>query len=135
MAIIVTPEQAKPIPDFSPGVFDGDSLLLQTRNGDDTRVDGDQVANYVAEQKTYTDLGGLTIPQAIARAGAGVVKIPGTLLANTTTVTITDARILADSFITVWSPVPYESAVQSVGSVELTFPAQSANMNFMIKVD
>lgn len=57
-----------------------------------------------------------------------------TLTAGQTTVTFTDASILTTSLISVYAPVWYSDAVQSDGSVVLTFPAQSSDMSVSIEV-
>jgi len=56
MATIPTPEQGKPILDFSAGTFDGNSYLFQSRNGATEHVSGDDVADYVNTSRIYNDL-------------------------------------------------------------------------------
>jgi len=56
MAIIPTPEQGKPILDFSEGTFDGSSYLFQSRNGATEHVNGDDVADYVNTSRIYNTL-------------------------------------------------------------------------------
>ena len=56
MATIPTPEQGKPILDFSAGVFDGNSNLFQSRNGATEHVSGDDVADYVNTSRIYNGL-------------------------------------------------------------------------------
>ena len=68
--------------------------------------------------------------------GAGYVLVTGTLTAGQTSVTLSDASILATSYIDVYTDggVPYVSAVQSVGSVVLTFEAQASNLSVAVVV-
>lgn len=160
MATIITPEQAKPIPDFSPGSFNGDSLLFQVNNGNDTRVDGDQVANYVVTQKTYSQLDGKTIPQAFQGVAQDIdsveqsvggleqavddleqaveditlTKDTATLTAGATTLRIQNAAIHTTSDILVF-PHPFikvEDMAQTEGEVEITFQAQANNVTVNI---
>lgn len=56
MAVIPTPEQGKPILDFSTGTFDGNSNLIQSRNGAMEHVNGDDVADYVNTSRIYNGL-------------------------------------------------------------------------------
>lgn len=56
MAVIPTPEQGKPILDFSDGTFDGNSNLFQSRNGATEHVNGDDVADYVNTSRIYNGL-------------------------------------------------------------------------------
>ena len=60
--------------------------------------------------------------------------ITETLTAGQTTVTFTDASILANSLISVYAPVWYVSQVSSVGSVVITFPEQASDMAVTIEV-
>lgn len=135
MAIVPTPENAKPIPDFDAGTFDGSSLLFQSRNGDPAKVSGDDVAAYVAVNKVYTGLNNKTIPQAIA-AAAGV-EVTGTLTAGATSLTLSDASITSSSTLEVFTDIFgawLENMVVSTGSVVLTFEAQSADMSVKVRV-
>ena len=66
-------------------------------------------------------------------AGGGLV-ISQTLTAGQTSITFTNAAILATSFISVASEAWYESVSQSAGSVTLTFPEQSTDMLVQIMV-
>ena len=66
-------------------------------------------------------------------AGGGLV-ISQTLTAGQTSITFTNAAILATSFISVASEAWYESVSQSAGSVVITFPAQSTDMLVQIMV-
>lgn len=61
-------------------------------------------------------------------SGSGGTKITQTLTAGQTTLTFTNPAIQTTSFIGVYSPVWYESAVQSAGSVVLTFPEQASDI-------
>ena len=60
--------------------------------------------------------------------------LSSTLTAGQTTVTFTDSAITANSLIDVYSPVWYISAVQSAGSVVITFPVQTSDITVSIKV-
>ena len=66
-------------------------------------------------------------------AGGGLV-ISQTLTAGQTSITFSNAAILATSFISVASEAWYESVSQSAGSVVITFPAQSTDMLVQIMV-
>ena len=67
-------------------------------------------------------------------AGGGLV-ISQTLTAGQTSITFTNAAILATSFISVASEVWYTANVQTTGSVTLTFPEQASDMLVQIKID
>ena len=135
MAIVPTPENAKPIPDFDAGTFDGSSLLFQSRNGDPAKVSGDDVAAYVAVNKVYAGLNNKTIPQAITAAGG--VEVTGTLTAGATSLTLSDASITSSSTLEVFTDIFgawLENMVVSTGSVVLTFEPQSADMSVKVRV-
>ena len=68
--------------------------------------------------------------------GAGYTLVAGTLTAGQTSVTLSDVSILASSYIDVYTDggVPYVSAVQSVGSVVLTFDEQASNLAVAVVV-
>lgn len=68
--------------------------------------------------------------------GAGYTLVTGTLTAGQTSVTLSDASILATSYIDVYTDggVSYVSAVQSVGSVALTFEAQASDLSVAVVV-
>ncbi len=132
MAIIPTPEEAKPIADFEAVAFNGNSLIFHSNNGHSGKVDADTVANYVAVNKVYSGLGGKTIPQAIGK------QISGTLTAGSTTITLSDASITADSWVkpyaSVWG-VMCTNMVVSAGSVTLTFSeAQASDITVGVEV-
>ena len=65
---------------------------------------------------------------------SGALVISQTLTAGQTSITFSNAAILATSFISVASEAWYESVSQSAGSVTLTFPAQSTDMLVQIMV-
>ena len=65
---------------------------------------------------------------------SGSLVISQTLTAGQTSITFSNAAILATSFISVASEAWYESVSQSAGSVTLTFPAQSTDMLVQIMV-
>ena len=131
MAVIPTPENAKPIADFETVAFDGNSLLFHSNNGHSGKADADTVANYVAVNKTYSGLNNKTIPQAIGK------QISGTLTAGSTTITLSDASITADSWVkpyaSVWG-VMCTNMVISAGSVVLTFEAQASDITVGVEV-
>ena len=60
--------------------------------------------------------------------------INATLASGSTTVTVSDASITANSKIQVFAPVWYSNYVQSAGSVVFTFPSQSSAMDFIVRV-
>lgn len=64
-------------------------------------------------------------------------EVSATLLAGTTTVTVSDALITSSSMIDVWvdsdTPIPYESIVATTGSVTITFEAQSADLPVKVR--
>lgn len=66
----------------------------------------------------------------LAGQGTGTTVVTGTLTAGQTSVTLSDASILASSYIDVYTAdgTPFVGAVQSVGSVVLTFEAQASNL-------
>ena len=131
MAIIPTPENAKPIADFEGVSFNGNSLLFHSNNGHSGKADGDEVATYVAVNKAYSGLGGKTIPQAIGK------QISDTLTAGSTTITLSDASITTGSwvkpFASVWG-VMCTNMVVSTGSVALTFEAQASDITVGVEV-
>ena len=65
---------------------------------------------------------------------SGALVISQTLTAGSTSITFSNAAILATSFISVASEAWYESVSQTTGSVTLTFPAQSTDMLVQILV-
>lgn len=65
---------------------------------------------------------------------AGSLVISQTLTAGQTTITFSNAAILATSFISVASEAWYESYTQSAGSVTITFPEQASDMVVQILV-
>ena len=66
-------------------------------------------------------------------AGGGLV-ISQTLTAGQTSITFSNAAILATSFISVASEAWYTASTQTTGSVTLTFPEQSTDMLVQIMV-
>lgn len=66
-------------------------------------------------------------------AGGGLV-ISQTLTAGQTSITFSNAAILATSFISVASEAWYTASTQTTGSVTLTFPAQASDMVVQIMV-
>ena len=131
MAVIPTPENAKPIADFEAVAFDGNSLLFHSNNGHSGKADADTVANYVAVNKTYSGLNNKTIPQAIGK------QISDTLQAGSTTITLSDASITSSSWVkpyaSVWG-VMCTNMVVSAGSVVLTFEAQASDITVGVEV-
>ena len=65
---------------------------------------------------------------------SGALVISQTLTAGQTSITFSNAAILATSFISVASEAWYEASTQTTGSVTLTFPAQSTDMLVQIMV-
>lgn len=66
-------------------------------------------------------------------AGGGLV-ISQTLTAGQTSITFSNAAILATSFISVASEEWYTASTQTTGSVTLTFPEQASDMLVQIMV-
>lgn len=127
MAVIPTPSEAKQIPDFPAGTFDGNSLLYQSRNGAGGKVSGDDVANYVAVNKVYAGLGGKTIPQAIDAKAPAFIHLSDILEAGDTTITFTNEAIKEtseDIQIFTNPPTAYIMTLSN-GEAELTFDAQT----------
>lgn len=60
--------------------------------------------------------------------------LTGTLHANETTITFTDSTITADSIIDIYCDVWYSNAVQSSGSLVLTFPVQTEDKVVKVRV-
>lgn len=65
---------------------------------------------------------------------SGSLVISQTLTAGQTSITFSNAAILATSFISVASEAWYTANVQSAGSVTLTFPEQASDMLVQIMV-
>ena len=64
----------------------------------------------------------------------GCLVISQTLTAGQTSITFSNADILATSFISVASEAWYEASTQTTGSVTITFPAQASDMLVQIMV-
>lgn len=130
MATVPTPENAKPITDFVAGVFDGLSLLFQSRSSSPGKVSGDDVANYVAVNKVYTGLGNKTIPQALASKAAAFTHLSDTLLTGATTLTFNDVSITTgstDIMVFTNPPTAYSMSLSN-GEADLTFTAQAEDV-------
>lgn len=65
---------------------------------------------------------------------SNVSVLSDTLTAGETSITFSDASITTDSFIGVASEAWYTASIQTTGSVTITFPEQSSNMNVQILV-
>lgn len=98
-------------------------------------------ADVVSYDNTDSGLSATNVQDALdeivsAIPSAGYVLVTGTLTAGQTTVTLSDASILATSYIDVYTDggVPYVSAVQSVGSVVLTFESQASDLAVAVVV-
>ena len=61
-------------------------------------------------------------------------ELSATLTAGQTSLTFTDSVITANSWIEVSAPVWYSDAVQSSGSVVITFPVQTSDITVSIRV-
>lgn len=129
MAIIPTPEDGKQITDYTAGTFDSNSLIYQSRNGQGYKIDGDDIANYVVVNKVYPSLGNKSIPESIGKV------LSQTLTAGSTTVTFSDASIVADSLINVYAPVWYSGYSFGVNSVTITFPAQASDITVKVRIN
>ena len=105
-------------------------------NGEVTGLD----AGDVPYDNTTSGLTASNVQSAIDElaqgTGAGAVLVTGTLTAGQTSVTLSDASILAGSYIDVYTAdgTDYVSAVQSVGSVVLTFDAQASDLAVAVVV-
>lgn len=68
--------------------------------------------------------------------GGSWTDISGTLLAGQTSITISSASILADSFIQVFTHdgTDYNTISPSVGSITLTFDAQANDLDIIVRV-
>lgn len=133
MPIIPTPPEAKQIPDYTVGVFDGASLLYQSKGGTGYKVSGDDVADYVTATKTYPSIGGVSLLEGIGK------PLTATLTAGQTSLTFSDVAIETTSMIDVYVDDSFygvsPSAVSVVtGSVTLTFDAQLSDMPVRIVV-
>lgn len=98
-------------------------------------------ADVVSYDNTGSGLSANNVQDALdeivsAIPGAGYTLVTGTLTAGQTSVTLSDASILASSYIDVYTDggVPYVSAVQSVGSVALTFEVQASDLAVSVVV-
>lgn len=98
-------------------------------------------ADVVSYDNTSSGLSADNVQDALdeivsAIPGAGYTLVTGTLTAGQTSVTLSDASILASSYIDVYTDggIPYVSAVQSVGSVVLTFDEQASNLAVAVVV-
>lgn len=80
----------------------------------------------------YDETNDVWIPGA--GSGGGALVIPQKLTAGQTSITFSNAAILATSFISVASEAWYTDAEQTTGSVTLTFPAQASDMLVQIMV-
>lgn len=73
---------------------------------------------------------------ALEQAGSGATVLTGTLTAGQTSVTFTNAAITAASYIDIYTAdgTAYTDAVQTVGSLVVSFDAQSADLAVAIVV-
>ena len=94
MPIVPTPAEGKQITDYTAGVFDGASLLYQSKGGTGYKVSGDDVAGYVVANKVYPAIGNYSIIEGIGK------PLTGTLTAGQTSLTLSDVSI--DSTITTY---------------------------------
>ena len=127
MPIVPTPEQGKQITDYTAGVFDGASLLYQSKGGTGYKVSGDDVANYVSSDKVYVSIGNCSLLEAIGKV------LTSTLTAGQTSLTFSDVAIKTTSMFDVYVDdsflgVAPTAISASTGSVTLTFDAQSSDM-------
>lgn len=95
--------------------------------------EGGVEADDVSYDGTSSGLQATNVQDAIdelAGQGTGTTVKTGTLTAGQTSIVLSDASILATSYIDVYTEdgTPYISAVQAVGSVTLTFEAQVADL-------
>lgn len=131
MPIVPTPAEGKQITDYTAGVFDGASLLYQSKGGTGYKVSGDDVANYVTATKVYPSIGNKSLLEGIGK------ELTGTLTAGSTTLTLSDVSITSSSTLEVFTDIFgawLENMVVSTGSVVLTFESQSADMSVKVRV-
>jgi len=131
MPVIPTPEQGKQITDYTAGVFDGASLLYQSKGGTGYKVSGDDVAGYVVADKVYPSIGNYSIIEGIGK------PLTGTLTAGTTSLTLSDVSIDSNTDVlnVMTSPlVWYNDITVTTGSITLTFDAQASDVGVKVVI-
>lgn len=115
-----------------------DTTTLETQQVTVARDEG--VVSVVGDAWTASNLNAMEsrINTAVAAlAACGFVEVSGTLLAGSTTLTLSDASILTtstiDVFVDTWGISP-ESVVVAAGSVTLTFEAQESDLGVKVRV-
>jgi len=131
MPVIPTPEQGKQITDYTAGVFDGASLLYQSKGGTGYKVSGDDVAGYVVANKVYPAIGNYSIIEGIGK------PLTGTLTAGTTSLTLSDVSIDSNTEVlnVMTSPlVWYNDITVTTGSITITFDAQASDIGVKVVI-
>lgn len=117
-----------------------DKTIIGAINEINAKVPDQIEADDVSYDNTLSGLSASNVQSAIDElaqgTGAGAVLVTGTLVAGQTSITLSDASILATSYIDVYTAdgTSYSNAVQSVGSVVLTFASQASNLDVAIVV-
>ena len=130
------PENGKKISAWDAGTVDQNSYFLQAKNGATEKVSVDEIADYVGTSATFSGLNTTSkTPVGAINEVRGTI-LSSTLTAGSTSLTFTDASILADSMLAVYtSPeIFYNTLTASVGSVVLTFDAQAADVGVKLEV-
>lgn len=112
--------------------YTDDTIYMQ--NGS-VYINNAQVAtlddNAISSSKTWSSD---KINTELQKKADAAVTLSSTLTAGQTTVTISDPAILATSLIQVFADVWYSNAVQSAGSVVLTFPVQASDLAIKVRI-
>ncbi len=129
----------KKISAFTAGTVDQSSYFLQANNGASSKVSAEDIGDFTNTSQTYSALKttAKSVVGAVNEVNAKVGKIiTGKLKAGETSITISDASIMADSMILPYfePEVMYNSLTPSVGSVVLTFDAQEVDVNIKLEV-
>ena len=110
MATIPTPEQGKPILDFSTGTFDGNSNLIQSRNGAMEHVNGDDVADYVNTRRIYNGL------ETASKTPVGAINEVNAKTGSDIAVSSSDSTSIAEAIEAIGGITEHDSPSVSVSS-------------------
>lgn len=130
------PENGKKISAWNAGTVDQNSYFLQAKSGATEKVSVDEIADYVGTSATFSGLNTTSkTPVGAINEVRGTI-LSSTLTAGSTSLTFTDASILADSMLAVYTlpEIFYNTLTASVGSVVLTFDAQAADVGVKLEV-
>lgn len=144
------------MPELTPKKLSDMNEALQLAIGDlfylgqeDETSDTGYYSRYITAQTVATGMLSslslpLLFPKTTAKNAAGAIneiaptKITGTLLAGSTSITLSDASITASSTLKFysdkWGLVPSAAPVVAVGSVTLTFDAQDSDTEIKVEV-